>query len=72
MKSEAGLLKLNCDKAHADIAWFPVLDYSDCVNFVSLWYNKYFEGHEPRLMTDKQIGEYTGLAKQQNRWWAIN
>ena len=31
-----------------------------------------FEGHEPRLMTDKQIGEYTGLAKQQNRWWAIN
>jgi CDP-glucose 4,6-dehydratase len=37
---EAGLLKLNCDKALYDLNWQPTLQFEDTVRMTVEWYNK--------------------------------
>jgi CDP-glucose 4,6-dehydratase len=40
---EAGLLKLNCDKALFDLNWTPTLDFNQTVEMTVNWYRNYYE-----------------------------
>jgi CDP-glucose 4,6-dehydratase len=56
---EAGLLKLNCDKARFYLKWSSVLDYEETVNYLVSWYKAYFAGElNMSQLTDNQIQIY--------------
>jgi len=63
---EAGLLKLNCDKALHDLKWKPVLGFSDAARLTASWYNLYYHNKEKDLysFTLSQIAEYATVAKK--------
>lgn len=69
---EAGLLKLNCDKAAASLKWYPTLNYSQCVQFVGQWY-KHYAVHQDlfalKEFTDTQIADYEEIAKERRQQW---
>lgn len=67
---EAGLLKLNCDKALLHLRWEPTLFYEECVRMVGEWYaGFYLQNQDVRALTQQQIGQYMELAmKRGNRW----
>lgn len=67
---EAGLLKLNCDKALFHLRWAPTLFYEECVRMVGEWYAAhYLHGQDVRSLTGLQISQYMNLAtKRSNRW----
>lgn len=68
---EAGLLKLNCDKAAARLKWGANLNYNECVRFVSEWYFKVCADRSLAYsFTRDQIDEYVFLAKERGRSWA--
>ncbi len=67
---EAGLLKLNCDKALFHLRWEPNLFYTENIKLVSKWYYTFY--HEKVDMYDltlEQIEEYEQLAKNRERVW---
>jgi len=69
---EAGLLKLNCDKALFHLKWEGSLNYEECVRFVSDWYSHYYNKREDMLaLTFDQINEYESLAKERNLKWTM-
>lgn len=67
---EAGLLKLNCDKALFHLRWEPTLYYAECVKLVGEWYGGFYnEERDIRLLTQQHIVQYMELAtKRGNRW----
>lgn len=68
---EAGLLKLNCDKALFYLKWQANLEYSETVRFTSEWYYSFYNRQVDMLEhTLEQIGEYEHIAKQQGLVWA--
>lgn len=70
--SEAGLLRLNCEKAQSDLGWEPTLNYKECVNFVGSWYREYYSGSETLAdFSQGQIEKYSMLAWQRGRKWAV-
>jgi CDP-glucose 4,6-dehydratase len=67
---EAGLLKLNCDKALLYLKWEPTLNYDECVRYVSEWYHGYYRGcKESFKMTIDQIQEYETRAAKRGLVW---
>lgn len=67
---EAGLLKLNCDKALFHLKWEANLYYRECVNLVSEWYvNFYKKSANMKLITNEQIDQYEQLAFERNLIW---
>jgi len=60
---EAGLLKLNCDKALADLDWQPTLQFEDTVRMTAEWYKTYYQQHVESMyeFTVSQITEYTKI-----------
>lgn len=69
---EAGLLKLNCDKALFYLGWEANLTYEECVDFVGSWYLEYYKGQ--RLMeefTINQIREYQEMATIRELKWTV-
>ncbi len=40
---EAGLLKLNCDKALSDLDWLPNLTFEETVKFTTRWYKTFYQ-----------------------------
>jgi CDP-glucose 4,6-dehydratase len=67
---EAGLLKLNCDKALFNLKWEANLDYKECVRYVSEWYFKFYQKEVDMLdFTKCQIHEYQDLAKLKGLVW---
>ena len=38
---EAGLLKLNCDKALSHLSWFPVLNFKETIKMTIDWYKNH-------------------------------
>lgn len=67
---EAGLLKLNCDKALFYLNWGSNLTYSDNIKFTSEWYYDYYR--KKINMYDKtiqQIAEYESLAQDKKLQW---
>lgn len=68
---EAGLLKLNCDKALFHLCWEPTLDYAETVNFIASWYTAYYKKEADMLnLTHDQLSKYVAIAKQRNRVWS--
>jgi len=67
---EAGLLKLNCDKALAYLQWQATLAYEDTIRFTSEWYrNFYSQKSNMYEATLTQIKEYEGLASRGKLAW---
>ena len=67
---EAGLLKLNCDKALFYLNWQSNLAYSDNIKFTSEWYYDFYR--KKINMYDKtiqQIAEYEILAQDKKLQW---
>jgi CDP-glucose 4,6-dehydratase len=67
---EAGLLKLNCDKALAKLKWQATLDYQATIKFTSQWYYQFYN-HDKNVLeqTIQQISNYEDLAKSQKLAW---
>jgi len=64
---EAGLLKLNCDKALMDLKWMPTLDYRETINFVGEWYkNIECQPEELYRLTEMQILKFEKMATSLN------
>ena len=67
---EAGLLKLNCDKALFHLKWEPNLDYAETIQLVGDWYAAYYQKHADMYgETMEQIATYERLGKARNRIW---
>jgi len=69
---EAGLLKLNCDKALSELNWVSTLNFEQTVRMTIQWYKAFYEGVEVPIhdFTSSQISEYTELANSKNISWA--
>lgn len=68
---EAGLLKLNCDKALFHLRWEPTLVYGETIRFVGDWYADYYRRKEDMYrVTLAQIEEYESQGQARGRVWA--
>ena len=70
---EAGLLKLNCDKAYIDLDWKSTLNFEETLKMTVMWYQRYYENHNSAMYdySVSQIQEYSQRAKQCNIEWAL-
>jgi CDP-glucose 4,6-dehydratase len=58
---EAKLLKLNCDKAHAELNWHSVLTIDECLQMTAKWYKTFYAGasnESTYKFCTQQIAEY--------------
>ena len=58
---EAKLLKLNCDKANAELNWHSVLSIDECLKMTAEWYKKYYmknQSVDVSALCIKQIHDY--------------
>jgi len=69
---EAGLLKLNCDKAMFDLDWKPTLQFEETVKMTVEWYSKFYQNPNDSMYeyTINQIDAYSSLAKLRKISWA--
>ena len=69
--NEAGLLKLNCDKALFYLQWQPTLSYLETVQYVGDWYTSHYRTADANmnLKTLDQIAEYEQKATRQGLVW---
>ena len=67
---EAGLLKLNCDKALFYFKWQANMGYKDTIKFTSEWYYNFYKSDKNILdKTLSQISEYEYMAKEKGLVW---
>ena len=67
---EAGLLKLNCDKALFHLKWQASLEYKETVRFTSDWYYDFYKNKiDMYTKTISQIEEYETFACKQDLLW---
>lgn len=67
---EAGLLKLNCDKALFNFQWKATLDYKKLLEYTSDWYYEFYKNKSDMFAyTKAQIEEYESLAVVENIGW---
>lgn len=73
-RPEAGLLKLSCDKALADLKWRASLAVEEAVCMTSQWYQQYYQKKDTDMLkfTLQQIEHYSQLAFERNLNWARN
>jgi CDP-glucose 4,6-dehydratase len=71
---EAGLLKLNCDKALFDLNWLPTLKFKETVKMTTEWYKFYYQENNINMhdFSVQQIEEYVELAKSRKIKWSVN
>lgn len=70
---EAGLLKLNCDKALFHLKWETNLEYEETIQMVSDWYTAFYRKESDMYtFTLKQIDAYEHMALERNRVWTRN
>lgn len=70
---EAGLLKLNCDKALFHLKWEPTLCYEECVQMVGQWYaGFYLHEEDVAMLTGQQIVQYMEMATKRGRLWTVS
>jgi CDP-glucose 4,6-dehydratase len=69
---EAGLLKLNCDKALFDLNWLPVLKFEETVEMTVEWYKEYDQKKGISMLdfSSKQIKQYIEYAKFRKIKWS--
>jgi CDP-glucose 4,6-dehydratase len=71
---EAGLLKLNCDKAKQYFDWLPALNFDKTAAFTASWYDEYYNKKTAKSIKEftwQQIVAYTLEAKEKNIAWAL-
>ncbi|WP_316826376.1 CDP-glucose 4,6-dehydratase [Pedobacter miscanthi] len=67
---EAGLLKLNCDKALFHFKWKPTLNYKTLIEFTSDWYYEFYKNKGDMFTyTKAQIEAYEDLALAEEIAW---
>lgn len=67
---EAGLLKLNCDKALSHLKWEPNLNYREMIGLVGDWYAKFYkEKADMYTSTLEQIDSYERIGMERSRIW---
>ena len=67
---EAGLLKLNCDKALFFLKWEATLNYQETIRFTSEWYYNFYKSNDPiTKLTVAQISAYQQLATAKGLLW---
>ncbi|MDB4228475.1 CDP-glucose 4,6-dehydratase [Flavobacteriaceae bacterium] len=67
---EAGLLKLNCDKALFNLRWEANLSYKECVKMVGEWYYSFYNMEKDMYkLTLDQITQYEDLAMKRDLIW---
>jgi CDP-glucose 4,6-dehydratase len=68
---EAGLLKLNCDKALHNLEWQPTMDFRETAQFTSDWYRRFYSdgGKRMREITLRQIETYVAYADSRGHAW---
>lgn len=70
-KSEAGLLKLCCDKALQRLGWKATLTLDETIGLTAGWYRDFYAGGANMIdVTDAQIQDYQKLALQRGAPWA--
>lgn len=69
---EAGLLKLNCDKALADLGWVPNLAFEETAQMTAEWYKAYYveQRKDTKEITKNQIAYYVNKASQKGLVWS--
>jgi len=68
---EAGLLKLNCDKALFYLQWQANLNYEETIRFTSEWYYDFYKNNADMLeKTRRQIQEYEQMAQEKGLLWS--
>jgi len=69
---EAGLLKLNCDKALFFLKWLPTLEYDQLIEFTSRWYYEFYHGNENMFAyTIDQLEKYESFAIEKKLQWTL-
>lgn len=69
-KTEAGLLKLSCDKALHRLGWRPTLDFAETVAMTTEWYRAYYLGDADMLhLTNRQLDTYVRTAALRDAPW---
>jgi len=69
---EAKLLKLNCDKAYAELNWYSVLSIDECLKMTAEWYRKFYSNRpneDMYLNCVDQINSYSDRASQKGLSW---
>ena len=67
---EAGLLKLNCDKALFYIKWQANMEYKETIKFTSEWYYDFYKSENNMFKkTLDQIEEYENMAIENKLRW---
>ena len=66
---EAGLLKLNCDKALFRLNWQASLSYKENIRYTSEWYYDFYNNQNMYDKTINQISEYESIASTQDLKW---
>jgi CDP-glucose 4,6-dehydratase len=69
---EAGLLKLNCDRALHHLNWKPTMHFNETVEFTASWYNEFYNRKDINMLefTNHQITKYVALGSERNSGWA--
>jgi CDP-glucose 4,6-dehydratase len=70
---EANLLKLNCDKAHAELHWHSALTIDECLQMTADWYKKYYmenQNADVYAFCVSQINSYMDKATTKHFPWA--
>lgn len=70
-RKEAGLLKLNCDKALARLSWQPTMHFQETIEFTAEWYKRFYK-ESPKAaasLTSQQIKKYAALATERGSAW---
>ena len=69
---EAGLLKLNCDKALQILSWLPTLKYHETISMTGDWYNAYYnKSLNIEDLTSRQIQQYCEIADVRKISWMV-
>lgn len=69
---EAGLLKLNCDKALFHLRWEANLDYAEAIPIIGAWYRAYYyDAPDMFALTMDQLTAYEALASARGRIWML-
>ncbi|ABX09222.1 CDP-glucose 4,6-dehydratase [Prochlorococcus marinus] len=70
--NESALLKLNCDKALAQLSWQSTLNFESTLLYTSSWYLDYYsesKSIDPYELCLKQINSYSAEAKLTGNKW---
>ncbi|MBC8485557.1 MAG: CDP-glucose 4,6-dehydratase [Bacteroidetes bacterium] len=65
---EAGLLKLNCDKALNILGWQSTMNFKETAKWTGEWYNTYYKNgpEDANLKTLNQINDYMALSLERD------